>query len=73
MKGKTVSWNVTSLETKIFLVARLSTLKPLTPKGNPRKTHGIDLGSNLDLLWDRVEAKHRQPKTFKWTNEGGLL
>ena len=50
MKGKTVSWNVTSLDTKIFLVARLRTLKPLTPKGNPRKTQGIDLGSNLDLL-----------------------
>ena len=72
MKGKNVSWKDTSLETKIFLVAKLSNLKPLTPKGNPRKSQGIDLGSNLDLLWDRVEAKHRQPKTFKWTKEGGV-
>ena len=31
IKGNTVSWKKTSLETKIFLVAKLSTLKPLTP------------------------------------------
>ena len=45
----------------------------MTLKGNPRKTQGIDLGSNLDILWDKVEEKKRQPKTFKWTKEGGLL
>ena len=72
MKENTVSWKVTSLETKIFLVAKLSNLKPLTPKGNPRKTQGIDLGSNLDILWDKVEEKKRQPKTCKWTKEGGV-
>ena len=31
IKGKTISWKRTSLETKIFPVAKLSTLKPLTP------------------------------------------
>ena len=31
IKGKTISWKRKSLETKIFLVAKLSTLKPLTP------------------------------------------
>ena len=37
-KGNTLSWNVTSLETKTVWELTSKTLKPLTLKGKPRKT-----------------------------------
>ena len=49
-KGNTFSWNVTSLETKTVWESRSKTLKPLTLKGKPRKTHFLALGENLDLV-----------------------
>ena len=61
----TFSWNVTSLETKIAWELRSKTLKPLTLKGKPRKTHFLALGENLDLVWEMVDAKHRQPKVLR--------
>ena len=55
-KRKMFSWKTTSLEMKMFLVLKSSTLYPLTPKGYPKKTHFLALGANLDLLCKRVEV-----------------
>lgn len=63
--GKIVSTNLTSLETKILFVCKLRILYPFLPKGYPKNTPGIALGASLSLPWERVEAKHKHPKTFK--------
>lgn len=65
-KGKTLSWKITSLETKYWWVCRSRSLYPFTPGGYPKKTQAVALGSNLVLWLERLEAYQRQPNTLRW-------
>lgn len=42
----------------------------MTPNGYPRNRHFLALESNLCLWRDRVQAKAKQPKTFKCEWDG---
>lgn len=45
----------------IEIVSRSYSLYPLSLTGYQIETHFLSLASNLDQLYDEVEAKHKQP------------
>lgn len=54
VNGNIFSWNTTSLEPLIFLVAKISTLYPFVPNGYLTKMWGVVLGTNLSLWILRI-------------------
>lgn len=62
LKGNIPSWNMTSLETKLWFVSISRNLYAFIPCGYLMKTHALAQWSNL-CLWEwSVDAKGKQPK-----------
>lgn len=72
-KWKIISWKTPSLEIKCCPTSRFNKLYPFfLLMGHPMKTHGWALCWNISLPFLDVNAKHKQPKDWKWWYVGSV-